>query len=309
MDSLDLERADPIFLHGVLPRSGTNFLWDILRLHTDVAPARAPIREDFLLKHAHHLEAYAKAVRYHWQGRWGDYPDDITDQVQAAIGRGLVSFLWTERDKRLLTKTPSVENLRRFSVLFPDARLVVLVRDGRSVVQSGMTSFGWDLDTGARRWRSAVEEIRAFERVGAIPYLLIRYEDLLADTKATVKELLDFLNLDPGGIDLEAAARVPVRGSSEFHGAARHDVHWEPVARDESFKPTERWRSWDRSTLERFAWIAGDQLAYLRYESEPVPTGAASLAEHRLRDGAWQARRALRFAGKRLGRRSAAPLP
>ena len=38
--------ADPIFIHGILPRSGTNFLWDLLVIHTDRTRARTPVNED-----------------------------------------------------------------------------------------------------------------------------------------------------------------------------------------------------------------------------------------------------------------------
>jgi hypothetical protein len=57
---IDLQRADPIFIHGVLPRSGTNFLWHLLLLHPDCAPAVLPVYEDLFLEHSDHLVAFAR---------------------------------------------------------------------------------------------------------------------------------------------------------------------------------------------------------------------------------------------------------
>ena len=41
-----------------------------------------------------------------------------------------------------MTKSPSVAHLDRFFAFFPRARLLILVRDGRSVAQSAIDTFG-----------------------------------------------------------------------------------------------------------------------------------------------------------------------
>ena len=144
-----LSRPDPIFILGIMPRSGTNFLWDLLRLHPQCAPGRSPIAEDFFLEHSDHLVEYVNQVQAAWDPLWGEFESRIEDRLAAALGEGLVSFLWVKRDRRLLAKSPSVRNLHRFFTFWPDARLVILIRDGRSVVQSCMRTFGWDFDLAA----------------------------------------------------------------------------------------------------------------------------------------------------------------
>ena len=62
--------------------------------------------------------------------------------TKTGLGDGLVSFLWVERDRRLVAKTASVRNVDRFFTFFLRAHLLILVRDGRSVVQSCMSTFG-----------------------------------------------------------------------------------------------------------------------------------------------------------------------
>jgi len=296
--------VEAIFVLGVMPRSGTNYLYDLLALHPDCGPARAPIWEDFFLQHADLLMAYTAAVRRRWDPDWGSPSDDLPDRLHEALGDGLVSFLCDSRGGRLLTKTPSVRNIDRFFTLFPRARLLVLLRDGRSVVQSCMSTFGLDFDTAARRWARAADEVRRFDerhRDRGLAYRLVRYEELLDDLEESLAGILDFLDLDRHAFDFEAAARLPVRGSSVHRGAGRTAVHWKPVERDASFDPRARWRAWPPALHQRFDWIAGGQLRHFGYEQSPPATVAARQAawQHVL-DWRWQATRAARLVGSRL---------
>ena len=192
---------------------------------------------------------------------------------------GLLSFLWGERDRRLVAKTPSVQHIDRFFAFFPRARLLILVRDRRPVVQSCMSTFGWDFDRAARSWAAAADEIRRFQgkqRPGNERYLLVRYEDLLEDLNGSLSDILRFAGLDQGLFDFEAAADLPVRGSSAYFGPGRASVHWEPVPKGPEFDPGERWRWWSPEMHERFEWIAGRQL---EYSATPAPrTGSVGRA-------------------------------
>lgn len=293
-ETMDIERADPIFIHGILPRSGTNFLWDLLLLHPDCAPAVEPVHEDLFLERSDHLVAFARSVRGAWDPAWGEFGEELPARLYAALGDGLVSFLWADRTRRLVTKSPSVRNLDRFFSFFPTARLLVLVRDGRAVTASAMETFGWGFERAARAWGEAVDDIRRFRRTfgDAHPerWRVVRYEALVEEMDGELPEILRFLELDLGRYDMEAARTLPVRGSSSFFGAGRSTVHWEPVKKDASFRPTDRWRSWTPERLERFAWIAGDQLRYLGYESNTPPPDLRSVTMQRLLDIGWAAK-------------------
>jgi protein-tyrosine sulfotransferase len=297
-DVVEIEQADPIFIHGILPRSGTNFLCDLLLLHADCAPAREPVREDLFLDHSDHLTAFVKAVRAAWDPRWGDFTPDVPERLHAALGEGLVSFLWDDQGRRLVTKSPSVRHLGRFFAFYPWARLLILVRDGRSVVQSSMDTFGWDFDRGCRAWADAADEIRRFQQVEAARsdrWRLVRYEDLVDDTEGQLRSILEFLGLDPTRYDFEAARNLPVRGSSAF-GRQGGGVHWEPVSRDVTFAPKERWRSWPAEQLERFDWLAGAQLRSLGYTASKSPSSVTRSVRNTLLDWRWSAVSAARLA-------------
>lgn len=301
----EIERADPIFIHGILPRSGTNFLWDLLLLHPDCVPALDPVREDLFLEHSDHLVAFAEAVRESWDPRWGALGPEVPGRLDAALGEGLVSFLWADRGRRLVSKSPSVHHLERFFSYFPTARLLVLIRDGRAVTQSCMDTFGWEFERAARAWADAADEIARFQRTHADRadrWRLVRYEDLVEDLESALPPLLGFLGLDPEAYDMNAARDLPVRGSSTFFGPGRSSVHWDPVRRNESFSPNRRWASWTPQQRERFEWIAGRQLRAFGYEDPPAPSPPAGAgARHRLLDTWWATRSLARLARTRLG--------
>jgi hypothetical protein len=297
----DIHQGDPIFILGVMPRSGTNYLWDLICSHPDCVPAREPIHEDLFLQHAHLLEAYMAAVQRAWDPAWGVFADDLAAKLSASLGDGLISFLWVERNRRLVTKSPSVRNLALFFDLFPRARLLILIRDGRSAVQSAMTTFSWDFDTAAHLWAEGAEEIRQFDhayRDSGRSYRIVRYEDLVDDLEPRLAEILDFLDLDRDRFDFGAAAHLPVRGSSAFLGPGRATVNWDPVEKDAAFAPKERWREWDPSLLRRFEWIAGDQLRHFGYQGSPdPPAGVLRPLGQRMLDWRWQGCRFARRAG------------
>jgi protein-tyrosine sulfotransferase len=296
---------DPIFIHGILPRCGTNFLWDLLLLHRDCGPAVHPVREDLFLDHSDPLTAFAAAVQAAWDPRWGEFDTDIPARLQAAIGTGLLSFLWTDRSRRLIVKNPSVKNLGRFFGYFPTAYLIVLVRDGRSVTQSCMDTFGWTFERAARAWAAAANEIQHFREVNADRadrWRLVRYEDLLDDLEPQIMSLLQFAGLDIGRYDLNAARNLPIRGSSAFFGPGRSSVNWDPVEKDHGFAPKERWRAWPSGRLARFEWIAGDQLRTFGYETQPQSDRALHTTMlHTLADLRWTFHQAAQSVRRQVG--------
>lgn len=136
--------------------------------------------------------------------------------------------------------------------LFPDSRLIFLVRDGRDVVDSQLHASGpggWlplteDLESpGARlefvrrRCRAWLGDVATIERaLEAHPPALgrvVRYEDLLADTAGTLGPLIEWMGLRRSPRWLERAVeansfdRIPQerRGPGKFFRAATPG-HW-----------------------------------------------------------------------------------
>ncbi len=211
----------PIFILGMMPRSGTNFLHRLLCQHPDCGAINTtPVREDYLVHHIKWLRRYVDRLRWQW-GNWGA-DEAFVAPLSTAVGHGLTDFLGSLSDaKRIVTKTPSVENLDAFFNYFADAHLLIIVRDGRSIVASGMSGFGWNFETATRKWRKTVREITAFQQKHAAyadRFKLVHYEALNANTVEELGNVLQFLDLDATIYDFEAALDTPVYGSSFMKG-------------------------------------------------------------------------------------------
>jgi hypothetical protein len=284
----------PVFILGITRRSGTNYLADLLRLHP-ATTTREPIHEDHLVQRAHHLRRYVEATTNSWSEAWG--VDRAAEQATLwrALGDAIVGFLTAGAgDRRVVTKTPSVENLDLYPALFPTCPLIVLVRDGRSVVESSVRSFDISYESASRDWAAAGQRILDFDarhRGSDLPYRIVRYEDLLDDPVATLTGLLTFCGLDPAAYDFDAARSLPVRGSSTVRDQGPGKVHWAPVERTETFRPKERWTDWDAYRHERFARVAGEVQRRLGYDGAAgTGAGLRGRARHVVDDAAWAAR-------------------
>jgi protein-tyrosine sulfotransferase len=262
----DRSSTEPIFILGISQRSGTNFLFDLLRLHPDCG-APSFKWEDFLLHKSDWLVKYVDAVHTGWR-RWGA-DKELESLLYERLGDGLISVLASRaKEKRLVTKTPSVRNLNYFFKLFPRAYLLILVRDGHAVVESRVRTFGESYESAMRRWADGADTILRFRQsaAGAHPnYVLVRYEDLWNKPEEELRKIFAFVGLDAGKYDFNAAINLPVRGSSTFHGKEEQRYHWKPIEKTADFDPLSHAKHWGRSTHERFNWLAGEKLASLGY--------------------------------------------
>lgn len=300
-----VDEPTPIFIFGGLGRSGTNFLSDLLCLHPDCVPAH-PLDEDFFHFYGDLLERYVRLTVNKWHPDWG-LSDGGADRLLASLGHGLLAFLRDTVDEtdttrlggakgegrsRVVTKSPSVKNLSLFPRLFPGIPALVLVRDGRAVVESHVRSFGSEYETVMRKWAWAARVIRQTAGTpgqAEWPFLLVRYETLLTDLASELRRLFAFTGLDPERFDFAAASSLPVRGSSTYRGH-RGDVNWQPVRKSEKFRPMERWRDWSTGRHDRFNWLAGQELKAFGYEAVGPTDGLLHVLRNRLRDAMWYVR-------------------
>jgi hypothetical protein len=80
-----------VFVFGIMHRSGTNYLRDLLTLHEQCRGSR--IHEDFLVANSCLLERYVDAVIYNWNSDWfqGAIDEEVAG-VAKALGSGLEAF-------------------------------------------------------------------------------------------------------------------------------------------------------------------------------------------------------------------------
>jgi protein-tyrosine sulfotransferase len=256
------EGPAPILLFGVMPRSGTNFLRDLIAEHPGVHADPGRLYEFPLLQ----VASSATALMRDFVARFPRNAEVVSrwDALGLLAGAWLGELQREAGEKRILLKSPHVQNLTLAPHLFPGAKIVLCLRDGRDVIDSSLKTFSrWSLSRKtfgqlAQEWRLGAEAILAFDEGGpeATPDVtVVRYEELVADPEPALRGVFARIGLDAGAYDFAKVAAMPVRGSSRAKG--QDDSRWQPQERGADFKPVRRWASWTPARKARFERIAG----------------------------------------------------
>lgn len=241
----------PVFVCG-MGRSGTTWISRTL----GQSPELSYIGEAWLIGKLEELDDWYHMVSENW--------GDFTVWKKSGVGhrefleglahfyRGLLDI--AAQGQRFIEKTPTWNALhfRFLNSLFPEAYFVLVYRDGRNQIASleakkVNVEKKFDFERCCRRWAKAMD---VFEEVTLDPtienYVLVRYEDLVADFDRELVGLSHFLEIQP--FDHE-----PLLPNSSFKD--------EPWAHD----CNRRWESWSAERKETFQRLAGVQLEKWRY--------------------------------------------
>jgi len=180
------QQLNPIILLCVCPRSGSNYLEKLLLLHPQCRKSKVP--EDFFLANSETLLNFCRSVAESWDDWWLRRLGGAS-RLAMHIGTALLRFadpgLEQEGpvgDFRLVLRSPTTEGIATAAILFPNARVVVLVRDGPATIESGRRSFNWPYEEAMLGWRQSVRRVLSFLASADGPRCqLIRFEDLTAD--------------------------------------------------------------------------------------------------------------------------------
>jgi protein-tyrosine sulfotransferase len=264
------DAAPAVFLHGVQPRSGTNYVSTLLDQHPDVVADPMGVHELPLLMMLDDVGALQRRFIMRCEANRAAF--DRYDFV-ALIGNGLVAA--AERScvpgQRLVFRSPHCHMLSLFPVFFPNDLLIVLMRDGRDVIASTQATwrsgpFGKTFKDLCLEWTySAQAALDAVDQVGRQRCRLIRYEDVVQDPQAHFDELCRFMQVDPALVERDRLAALPVKGSSEA-SVVGNQVSWQPIAKPERFNPIGRWRNWSARQQRTFWSIAGETMARAGYQ-------------------------------------------
>lgn len=119
---MEVRALKPIFIVGV-PHSGTSWLGRVLDKHPQLIGS---------------IE-----TNYIWMWGNSDKPDDVlnasdlTEKIKKHIEQRITNHLKVPSDKRLCDKTPrNCLRIPFLHALFPDAQIILVVRDGRAVIRS-----------------------------------------------------------------------------------------------------------------------------------------------------------------------------
>jgi len=254
-------------------RSGTTLLRMVLNAHPEVAvPPESRFVVELYSSDEVRVDDFLSRLGTHRRWISWDTPiEDVRAQLagmstvayREAIEAAFMAFAQNRNKKRYGDKTPRyIENLPLLARLWPDAKFVHLVRDGREVALSyADVPFGPNtVAKAAALWRERVAlGVKEGRPLGPERYVELRYERLLENPREEVEGLCAFLDLDfdPAMLDYSEHARSEVLDRARLYNPN--------VTR--SITKT---RSWDeqmpRSQVEVFEAIAGDTLSELGYE-------------------------------------------
>jgi hypothetical protein len=193
-------------------------------------------------------------------------PSTVPDAVLALY----LAYAHQQGKPRAGDKTPfHLLHIQRLADAFPQARFVHIVRDGRDVVPSilGM-SFGPDRFAEAVLfWQRRVQQgLDGGAALGPQRYREIRYEAMVADPEAALRDLCPFIGLEYSDEMLRYHERA-----HELLDGLRATRHVQGVRRP----PTAGVRDWrtelDSHHVQLFEALAGDTLDRLGYERSGLP--------------------------------------
>ena len=294
-----MDDAPPFFIVGS-PRSGTTLLRFMLSSHarlfvTDETGFLPFLRTDpdarlTRVEVRAVLDRIGRLNRF-WSGMVRDV-DAFCDALPEPRLRAVLDALYRIRIAaygavRWGDKTPLyVRYIADIDRLFPDARFVHVIRDGRDATLSALQKWGREkvyLDPYylLKNWDRNVRAGQAArEMLGDGRYCEVRYEALVTRPEAVLREVCAFLGetFEPGMLDQTRLAAL-VGGGIDSHGEAQRPVTDARVG---------RWRTEMSSFQRKLAdHLAGDTLEALGY---PLSGAGPFTAAERLRLGALAAK-------------------
>ncbi len=150
---------------------------------------------------------------------------------------------------------------------FPDARIIHVIRDGRSVAAS-RRALGWtvfpssnpmlSLLLAASSWIQIVERVRSAGAANPKRFLELRFEQIVTEPEAVARSLSEFLDMTIHATDFSTATVGSLnQPNSAFRGTNRRDGR----------EALDRWRrvlsTKEQSTLTAFLGDALTNLGYL----------------------------------------------
>jgi hypothetical protein len=283
----------PFFIVGV-HRSGTTLLRYMLSSSPRIyIPPESDFIPRFFLKRPlatldeKEVEKLLSVIfnRYRFVKEWeGKRPDAETffREMDVKSPAGFLDLLYQRYAEqkgavRWADKTPIYSSyMDVIHQIFPEAKFVHIIRDGRDVALSMLDKWGdkevhIDVYFAARNWVRRIRQARdSAGRLGSEYFYELQYESLVAEPEQALRKICNFLE-EPFVDEMVAhhqQARQQIESGS-FHDAVRRPANKNRIG---------RWREeMSAADLRLFEQAAGTMLTELGYET--ASNGTMSLAE------------------------------
>lgn len=207
----------PVFIVG-MPRSGTKLLRGLLNSHSEIGIPRNETEclprwykiwsrwGDLNNKETFHAFYVSVTKEVYFQSRLREHGHIISEadwylsrgdgslhDVFRALVRNDVAFstvIWGDKSPGYLG------HLQLLKRVFPQARIIHIVRDVRDYVLSMRKAFGKSGRRAAQRWVDTINQSKVQSKAFEDSVVTIRYEDLLSDTEGTLRTLCTHLDIE-----------------------------------------------------------------------------------------------------------------
>ncbi len=194
IETIFKKQKSPVFIIGA-PRSGTTWLWGLLTSFPEVVPL---LKEDFNPSEKTIIDGKFRT------SETGAFINYSNAKIKSVIKKKQKKY----PQKTLLEKTPlHILHINDILHLFPKSKIIYIQRDPRATISSMLNSnffnFANSLDDAIEKYSNYISAAQPFLNHPNIK--IVKYENLLKDTKKELLKILNFLKIKYSIEDLNKA--------------------------------------------------------------------------------------------------------
>ncbi len=205
-----------------------------------------------------------------------DYkPKNLYDCIELIY----IAYMKKYNKKRWGDKNPFyVLNLDLINNIFPDSKVIHVIRDGRDVALSyKKTKFGPpNMFVMAKRWEKCIKRGKEWGQKYPDRYLEVHYEKLITNTESEIKKICDFINLEykPSMINID---------SSKLYNKlipSQRKEHHKNLKKSVIKNNYSKWKKeMSLEDLKTFEWVNKDILKKLGYETNNLKYSSSEILQ------------------------------